>query len=189
MAPSGTPFTGYVRERILDPLGIEPGELGYTIANPARHAAGYLERWSWLNLAKRFLIDPELIGASSGRWVEIRPHYVDGPSFGGLVGTARAFGRFLSDQLRPRSALLGSEARGLFYRQERSASGPIAMTLGWHIGSDRGATYLFKEGGGGGFHGMMRLYPERGIGGVVLSNATAFNAGAYLDAADTQIVV
>jgi hypothetical protein len=50
-----------------------------------------------LNLANGFLIDRDLIGEYAGRWLSIRSHYVNGAAFGGLVGTARGFGRFLQD--------------------------------------------------------------------------------------------
>jgi D-alanyl-D-alanine carboxypeptidase len=103
---SGRPFTSYVEEQVLAPLGIAPSELGYTIPDPAHHATGYLEKYSFMNLAKRFLIDREFIGAYDGRWLRIESHYPNGPAFGGLVGTARGFGKFLRDQLRDHSALL-----------------------------------------------------------------------------------
>lgn len=35
------------------------------------------------------------------------------------------------------------------------------MTLGWHLGKTNGIAYYFKEGGGGGFHSEMRIYPSR----------------------------
>lgn len=63
------------------------------------------------------------------------------------------------------------------------------MTLGWHIGRAAGHRFFFKEGGGGGFHGMMRLYPEGKMGTVVLANATGFKAGACLDAVDPELMV
>lgn len=182
---SGQPFTSYVGEHVLAPLGIEPCDLGYAIADPGRHATGYLEKYSVVNLAKGFLIDRELIGSYHGGWLEIRSHYPNGPAFGGLVGTARAFGRFLQDQLRERSLILGGVARQWFYEPQRTAGGaPVAMTLGWHIDDRRGRRCFFKEGGGGGFHSMMRLYPDRGVGTVILSNATGFDVKGTLDAID-----
>jgi D-alanyl-D-alanine carboxypeptidase len=33
------------------------------------------------------------------------------------------------------------------------------MTLGWHIGELNGTRFFYKEGGGRGFHSMMRVYP------------------------------
>lgn len=181
---TGAPFTSYVTEHILEPLGIGAGDLSYTIADPATHASGYLEKYSWMNLFKRLLIDRKLIGGYSGPWLQIRDHYLNGPAFGGLVGSAVGFGRFLQDQLREHSRLFGDATRATFCEQQRTTRGPIPMTLGWHIGVTDGVRFLYKEGGGGGFHCMMRLYPERGIGTVVMANATAFNVRALLDAVD-----
>jgi len=36
---------------------------------------------------------------------------------------------------------------------------------------------------------MMRLYPGKGLGTVVLANATGFNAAACLDAVDPEVMV
>ena len=186
---SGETFSSYVSEHILRPLSIAPRELGYVVADPAHHATGYLEKYSFMNLAKGFLIDQDLIGDYSGRWLEIRSHYLNGPAFGGLVGTARGFGAFLQDQLRPHARLFDDRTRSLFYEQQRTTSGAaIAMTLGWHIGSTGGARFLFKEGGGGGFHSMMRVYPEDSIGTVVLANATGFDVRRLLDDIDRQFL-
>lgn len=187
---SARPFVEYVSERVLTPLCILPEDLGYAILDPTRHACGYLPRYSAFNLIKGLLIDRELIGPRIGRWIEIRPHYLDGPAFGGLVGTVRGFGRFLSDQLQPRSALFGEAARALFYEQQRTSNGrTVPMTLGWHLGSNAGAPYFYKEGGGGGFHGMMRLYPGSGLGTAVIANSTAFDAAACLNAVDRELMV
>ena len=182
---SGETFSSYVGEHIVRPLAITPRELGYVVTDPAHHATGYLEKYSFMNLARGFLIDRNLIGDYSGQWLEIRGHYLNGPAFGGLVGNARGFGKFLQDQLRERSVLLNDTTRKLLYTPQRTMRGtPVAMTLGWHIGDLEGTRYYYKEGGGGGFHCMMRLYPEDGIGTVVMTNATGFDVRQLLDTLD-----
>jgi CubicO group peptidase (beta-lactamase class C family) len=187
---SRRPFTDYVEERILLRLGLAPAELAYGIPDPIRHASGYLARRSLMNLARAILIDRELVGPTAGPWIEIRPHCVNGAAFGGLIGTARAFGAFLSDLLAPRSAMLGDEARALLFAPQRTSDGgTIPMTLGWHVGSRDGIRFFYKEGGGGAFHAMMRLYPDRGMGTVAIGNAAGFPAGAALDAFDRRIVL
>ena len=181
----GASFTDIVRERVLRPLGIEPRELDYSIHDPGRHATGYLEKWSFMNLAKRLVLDAGLIGEYSGPWLSIRSHYVNGAAFGGLVGTASGFGRFLADQLGARSRLFGEGARRLFYEPQRVADGtPVAMTLGWHVGALGGHRCWYKEGGGGGFHSMMRVYPDASAASVVMVNATGFDVARCLDALD-----
>jgi CubicO group peptidase (beta-lactamase class C family) len=182
---SGESFTSFTATRVLEPLGLTAESLGYTIPDPARHAAGYLEKYSFINLIKGFVIDSALIGDYTGEWLSIGSHYVNGPAFGGLVGTARAFGRFLQDQLARQSRILGDATRELFYERQRTASGTLLdMTLGWHCGALGSTEHFYKEGGGGGFHCMMRLYRSRGIGTLLMVNATQFDVRKCLDTLD-----
>ncbi|HXY31210.1 MAG TPA: serine hydrolase domain-containing protein [Gemmatimonadaceae bacterium] len=182
---SREPFQAYVREHVLEPLGIGPPELGYVVPDFRDHAKGYLERCSAMNLFKRFLIDGDLIGGVEGRWVHLNDHYVNGAAFGGLVGTVRGFGKFLQDQLRAQSVLFGGTTHGLFYAPQRTTSGAsVPMTLGWHIGAAGGVPFFYKEGGGGGFHSMMRVYESSRIATVVMTNATRFDVNQLLDTID-----
>jgi D-alanyl-D-alanine carboxypeptidase len=186
---SGEAFPSYVREHVLQPLGITPRELAYVVPSFRDHAKGYLEKYSLTNLVKRLLISRELIGGYEGRWLHIRGHYVNGAAFGGLVGTARGVGKFLQDQLRPHSVLFGDATRELFFAPQRTTRGvDIPMTLGWHIGALEGVRLFYKEGGGGGFHSMMRLYPSSRIATVLMTNATVFDVGKLLDGIDLRFV-
>jgi len=181
---SGTAFTSFVTDNVLRPIGIGPDELAYVIGDPASHAAGYLEKYSFMNLVKSWLIDRDLIGEYEGRWLRIRDHYLNGPAFGGLVGSAGGFGKFLQDQLRDHSRLFGDRTRALFVEQQRITKGAVPMTLGWHMGAVPAGSHLFKEGGGGGFHTLMRLYPRQKIGTVLMTNATGVDVKAVLDLLD-----
>jgi len=185
---SGRSFASYVESEVLAPLGLTPRDMAYAISDRAGHASGYLERLSLVNLLRPFLIDQRLVGPPRGRWLEIRPHYVNGPAFGGIVASARGFARFLQDQLRTRSCVLGARAHDLFFEQQRTVNGDIPMTLGWHIGSLGTARHYFKEGGGGGFHSMMRLYKQQGIGTVLMVNATTFSVAKTLDDLDGRLL-
>jgi D-alanyl-D-alanine carboxypeptidase len=186
---SGETFTSYIVEHILRPLSIVPRDLGYTLVDPAQHATGYLEKYSLINLVKGLLIDRDLVGDYSGRWLEIRSHYLNGPAFGGLVGTARGFGAFLQDQLRDQCVLFNETTRRLFFApQQTTRSAAVAMTLGWHIGELQGSRVFYKEGGGGGFHCMMRLYPSVGLGTVAMTNATGFDVRGFLDRIDASLL-
>ncbi len=186
-AASGRALPSYVTDAVLRPLGLTPSEMGYSIPDSGRHATGYLEKYSLMNLAKSFLIDRKLIGGYEGPWLTIRPHFPNGAAFGGLVGTARGFAKLLRDQLRPRSALLDEPTRGLLYAPQRTTRGrAVPMTLGWHVGGSSGTPIFYKEGGGGGFHALMRLYPAAGLGTVLMTNATGFDVTACLDALDRE---
>ena len=186
---TGQPFTSYVMRHVLQPIGVPPHEVGYVIGDAGRHATGYLEKYSVMNLAKRFLIAPEFIGTYTGSWLEIKSHYLNGPAFGGLVGTACGFGSFLRDQLTSHSAIVDDATRRLFLETQETAHGaPIAMTLGWHVGNRDGVQFLYKEGGGGGFHSLMRVYVHHGIASVVMTNATAFDVHGFLNEFDCRVV-
>jgi len=180
---SGEAFTSYVRRHILSPLEITPHELACGIPNRSVHAKGYLEKYSLLNVIKRFVVASEWIGRYEGPWLQIHDHYLNGPAFGGLVGTARGFGKFLRDQLSPRSKILDAPTRELLYTAQQTTTGmTIPMSLGWHIDSRTGAPCFYKEGGGGGFHCMMRLYPKSGLASVVMTNATRFDVRGLMNA-------
>jgi CubicO group peptidase (beta-lactamase class C family) len=186
---SGITFTAYTNERVLRPLGITPQELGYKIPSLPDHARGYLEKYSLMNVFNRMLVDRKLIGSYHGRWLEIYPHYPNGAAFGGLVGTASGFAKFLQDQLRPHSTLFRDSTRSEFFAQQHTNDGAAVRTcLGWHVGMLNVEPFYYKEGGGGGFHCMMRLYPNSGIGTVVMTNATGFNVRSLLDTLDCAFI-
>jgi D-alanyl-D-alanine carboxypeptidase len=182
---TGVAFTAYVAEQVLKPLGVAPRELGYKVPSLSEHARGYLEKYSLMNVFKRMLVGREFIGRYCDRWLELYPHYLDGAAFGGLVGTAQGFAKFLRDQLRPQSVLFRDSTRRDFYAQQHTDDGSVVPTsLGWHVGRLNDKRVYYKEGGGGGFHCMMRLYPSSGIGTVVMTNATGFDVRNLLDKTD-----
>ena len=80
-----------------------------------------------------------------------------------------------ADSLRPeKPVLLGKETLELFFsRQHTNSDQPIDMTLGWHIGSFESERFYFKEGGGGGSHAEMRIYPGRALATVMMVNETS----------------
>jgi CubicO group peptidase (beta-lactamase class C family) len=179
-------FSSFVSGHVLRRLGIPEQDLAYSIPDVALHAQGYLEKYSFTNLFKYFLVDRTLIGTYERGWLRIEPHYVNGPAFGGLIGTARGFGRFLQDQLCQQSMLFEEETRDLFFGQQSTNTGkPIPMTLGWHMGTNGASQFYFKEGGGGGFHSLMRVYRPARIATVIMANATGFDVKRILNAADS----
>lgn len=181
---TGQPYADYVRSNILVPLRVD-GQMAIGIPDVTQHASGYLARYSFTNLLKGLMTDAKFWGEYEGDWLRIKHHHLDGPSFGGLVSNARGFGAFLQDQLAEESVLFGAETKALFESVQVNANGePLPMTLGWHVGNVDGEPYLFKEGGGGGFHAEMRIYPERGIGTVVMVSNTDFDSTGFLNRVD-----
>lgn len=188
-AASGRRYADVVRAGILAPLGLAPTEMDFGIADPARHAGGYLAKWSLLNLLKGLVTDRRFWGGYEGRWLRFRSHHLDGPAFGGLVGTARGFGRFLQDQLAGDSVLLGRDTKRLLETRAVGPDGrPFPITPGWHVREVAGIECLYKEGGGGGFHAEMRLYPSAGIGTVLMANGTELRTDRLLTRVDAAFL-
>jgi len=56
------------------------------------------------------------------------------------------------------------------------------MTAALHIG-DR---FLYKEGGGAGYHSELRVYPDRDAASVVIANASEIDVKGLLDEVDAM---
>lgn len=182
---AGQSYSVYVTANILRRLDPAGSDLGFVIRDPSRHAKGYLAKYSLMNLLKGFVTDRKFWGEYEGDWLQLRSHYLNGPAFGGLVGSAQGLARFVQDQLRDHSALFSDEAKHLMQTPQADRAGrPVPMTLGWHVGQVNGGPYFFKEGGGGGFHCEMRIYPAKAVASVVMANATEFNSREFLHRVD-----
>lgn len=97
---SGTKYEEYVQNNIIKLLGIEESELGFENHDSSRHARGYHKRLSFSGLLLGFLIDKSkyMDKANSG-WKPFKPFYVNGASYGGLIGTPDSFIRYLRELL------------------------------------------------------------------------------------------
>jgi D-alanyl-D-alanine carboxypeptidase len=186
---TGQPYSTYVETNILERLNLSERDMNFTIPDAAHHANGYLTKYSVMNFIKGFVMDKKFFGSHEGKWLRLKSHHLDGPAFGGLVGTARSFALFLQDQLHSESVLLSKETKALLESQQTDSSNNlIPMTLGWHVGETQGVPYFFKEGGGGGFHAEMRLYATQGIASVVMVNNTQFDSRAFLNRVDSAFI-
>lgn len=186
---SGISYEQYVREHIFRTLDIPESEIDFVITPSQNHAKGYLPKWSLMNIFRNLVVDSKFAGDYEDGWLRVYDHYLNGPSFGGIIASAQAIGIFLQDQLRDSSRLFSRWTRALFYQQQKNNAGqPVPMTLGWHIGEMAGVQYFFKEGGGGGFRSEMRLYPVAGIATLVIANNAAFDPGDFLRTVDKQFL-
>ena len=71
------------------------------------------------------------------------------------------------------------------FTQQRTSGGELLnMTLGWVMGETSGARYFGKQGGGLGFHGNVRIYPDKGVATVSLANRTEISAGHIEERSD-----
>ena len=62
-------------------------------------ATGYQARLSPLTPVFRLMLPKGIVGANHGRFVAFNRFHVDGPAYGGLVGSARDAARFMAAHL------------------------------------------------------------------------------------------
>lgn len=183
---SGKGYVDFMASEIFQTLGAQ-AELRFAPAPDRPRVKGYIPRWSWTHLLKSFVSDPVYWGEHEDGWLHIHDHFLNGPAFGGLLASAVGIGRFLTDQLAGQSPLFSGPTRDLFMQRQSDPRGKtLPMSLGWHVAELDGETYLYKEGGGLGFHAEMRLYPVRQIGSVLLVNNGTFNTRKTLSRLDRR---
>lgn len=182
-------YRTYVKQHIFQPLKLREDAIDFKINDPTHNAKGYLAKYSFMNLVKGFVTNREVWGEYEGNWLRIKDVYVNGPAFGGAIGSAKAFSRLLQNLLAGKSILLGgSGIQFLFTQEKRNDREPIAMTLGWHVSELNGLRYFYKEGGGAGFHSEMRMYPSADLASVIMTNRTSFNSKKELSRVDSIFI-
>ncbi len=129
-----------------------------------------------------------IVGPRAGRWSTFRPFLVDGAAYGGLVGPVTDAARLVlahaaGGQLDG-TRILSEDA----VREMQTISidgGRFDHGLGWFRppkDRDRRPAFVEHYGGGGGYHNLMRLYPDEGLGVVVMGNSTSYDVDSVTDA-------
>ena len=180
-AAAGQRYEDYAHENILRPLGMTRTDFTYLPDMRSDAATGYQSRLNPLTPVFRRLLPSGIVAGNQRRFLAFRPFCVDGPAYGGLIGSARDAARFMSVHLNHGCAngiqLLSPGV--VEQMQTITARGrKLDVGLGWfHRHSDRTSNerYLEHLGGGGGFFNMMRIYPERKLGVIVMGNATSYD--------------
>lgn len=184
---SGQSYEDFVRTRILEPLSMSATGFSYASSSEDDAATGYQRRLHPMTPLFRLLLPRGIMGARSGRFVSFNRFLVDGPAYGGLVGSARDASRFLAAHLNGGELdgvrILSPE--GVEAMQTPQASGrKLDVGFGWfRRGAARTARDSWEHlGGGGGFWSMMRIYPARGVGVLSMGNATTYDHEAVAEA-------
>ena len=180
---SGQAYEERVQTRILEPLSMARTGFSYAVARDGDIATGYQKRLNPMTPLFRLLLPKGIVGGTQGRFLAFNPFYVDGPAYGGLVGSVRDAARFMAAHLGGGAhdgvRLLSPESVAAM--QALQASGrKMDVGLGWfRRGSDRaGGEFWEHLGGGGGFWSMMRIYPARRLGVLSMGNATSYDHDA-----------
>ena len=187
---SGSIYEDYIREHILKPLNIKPNELDFKIADTAKHAKGYQKKYSLLNLILGFLIDKKTyMDGTEGKWKAFKNIYVNGTSHGGLIGTSFGFQKYIQELLKPNCKLITDDYKKILFTENYTNSGEATgMCLSWFKGDLNTKQYFAHSGGGGGYYCEIRIYPELGLGSVIMFNRTGLKDERILNKLDKYII-
>jgi CubicO group peptidase (beta-lactamase class C family) len=137
-----------LRERILLPLGLD--DTGITLSDDQMH-----------RLAR---------GHSGSRQVA-NWDFSTLPGAGALRSTAHDMLRFLAANIGLIETPLNPVLRAAHMPRAEVGMQQMQIGLGWHIRPARGATYVWHNGGTGGYHSFMAFDPKEERGVVVLTNS------------------
>jgi D-alanyl-D-alanine carboxypeptidase len=179
---TGQAYEDYIRESILEPLGMKHTDFLYTKAMEPYEATGahpLFDMWTPLIPFVAWSYVREI----SGNHVWLKRVYNDQTPPSGLIGPATDAARLVTAYLN------GGELDG---RRVLSRESIIAMTyegqirgkaddpqinrrqgIGWQVYDDRGRLRIKHEGGGLGFSTVMQMYPEDKLGFVLFTNDVA----------------
>jgi len=164
----------------LDALG-DLGLPGVAVYPANARAVGHVRRFGMLRLIGSLALDPWVLAGAAGPWMRIARHHVDGLAYGGLLGSALGLVPFVQRVLSMARRPVEDAQRRALTEPRRLANGRvIAMTAGLHVGDG----FLFKEGGGAGFHSELRIHAERGTASVAIANSSEIDIKRLLSEVD-----
>jgi CubicO group peptidase (beta-lactamase class C family) len=149
---SGVPYPRYVKEKVLDPIGMTGSSFDFDVVEREENRAiGHAPDGDALPL--RF---PELAAAGLYSNARDMARYVQFHLNGGVVDGERVLGEDLVDQYHSIAFARPGQRSGYGFGLVREAT---SRTFS-----------LYHEGGGRGFQSLMIVYPELGYGVVLLIN-------------------
>lgn len=187
---SGIAYDDYVTAELIKPLKLPDDEnISFSIDNPEQHARGYIRKWYWLNFVLGLFIDRKVyLGQSIEGWVPFKNFLVNGKAYGGLVGNASGFARYLQAILRREAPFTQAMLDTMWRTGKTNTGDPIPFGLGWRYGTLNGERYFTHTGGAGGYYCEIRIYPDARRASVIMINNTGISAQNYLDRIDLTLL-
>jgi D-alanyl-D-alanine carboxypeptidase len=186
---SGMTYEKYITDNILRKLYLL-SDIGFTVADPARHAKGYHKRMSFSYFVLGFLIDKEKsFDGTEGKWKSFLPAYVNGAAYGGITGSPESLIKYVREYLKPDSGLIPDGFKKVLFMENHTRDNKATgMCLSWFTGKLNGKQYFTHAGGGGGYYCEIRVYPEEKSGSVILFNRTGMSDERFLDKTDRYYI-
>ena len=181
-AASGQTYETYITKNILQPLGMTQTSFVYLPSMAEHEAAGSLPVVHFFTPLLPTLLDTNtLVRERGGKLLWLNRIYIEATPPTGLIGSAPDVAKLMMAYLN-RGTLNGQSILSPQSISTLTNTLPInGRGLGWAVGESDGELYLEHGGGGPGFATTMRLYPESGIGIVILTNGTDLDRDGLAD--------
>ncbi len=185
---SGQSLEAYIGENIIQRSGISSAELGFEI-DPTVHAVGYHKWLTLSNAVFGFLIDkPKFMGKREGKWKPFHRFYNNGVAYGGMVGSVSGLIKYAQALITQDSGLLSDEFKKILFTESIIQNKSTGMSYSWFTGSLKGNRYFAHAGGGGGYYVELRVYPDLGVGSVIMYNRSGMTDERILNRADSFFI-
>lgn len=183
---SGEDYRTYIKNNIINKFSLSNDSyLGFVIPDTLYHAHGYIKKWSFLNIGLNFVFDKsKYIEDTYDGWSQFKYFYMNGYSFGGLIGNARGFAKYLQSFIKDNGLITNNIKSKLFAKQKTKNGKTLDMCLSWFSGSLEGEQYYTHAGGGGGYYCEIRIYPMKKLASVIMFNRTGVSDERFLDKID-----
>jgi CubicO group peptidase (beta-lactamase class C family) len=173
-AVAGEPFTTYVDGAVLKPAGMNRTAFSYRA--DADIATGYVRAPRVVDPVLRRALPQGIAGIRCDGYVALNRFQVNGPAYGGLIGDVLDAARFLRVHLNDgeidgHRILASRTARAMRVLDRRGKA--FDHGIGWFRKRTVTGDWVEHYGSGAGFWNVMRLYPKRRLGVVVMANSTA----------------
>ena len=185
---TGENYEAYISDNIIAPLGLT-NEMGFDYPEE-NQATGYHKNSFLQNLILGMLLDLDTVTyPANEKWRGFHPFYLNGAAYGGLFSNAAGLMGFGQALLSKDDQLLAASGVDLMFSNQRVRGGKLTgMSLGWFVGTIHEAQYVHHAGGGGGYYAELRIYPELGVGSVVMMNSSGMKDHRILDQLDESFI-
>lgn len=178
--PEGRDYQTYVREEILEVLGMERTGFAWRPEMIENAAIGHsIKGGFYTRLAER-KANPAVFGEPTEDWLTTVHIELDGAPYGGLIGPAGDLAKFLGAHINygeweGRRILAPATVVEMQTPMTTSMGLPLRHALGWHTDTIEGERFFNHMGKGGGYRPAVRIWPGRRYGVVILTNRTRYD--------------
>ena len=181
---SGMTYREYMESNVIN--GIEGIGFSWKSENAAK---GYHSR-GFQSFILGFLIDKEKYADKEENedFFPFKSVYMNGEAYGGLIANAKGLTQFIQLLLSPKSEILTESSKSKLFTEQILSDGDWGgHSLGWFSDVQNGTSYVCHAGGGGGFYTELRIYPNKGIASLLLTNKSGFSDERILSKVDPYL--